>query len=1528
MSKKNNKAQVIKKRLLSIGLKISIVFLALLFLASIVISIPAVQTKIINKLSDSTFDKINHNLDIEYINIRWFDTILIKGLLIYDTKNKKMVKADRVILDFKLGELITKNSINFDKAIFQGLSVQMLRNAPEDQFNFNFFIDQIKKHILKKKPGKKGREFVTDKIVLTNSGFKIHRDDKELITHRFDQYHFTLKELEAGLTDFMIKPGMISFTVDDLQCIDSATGLDIRELKTKFVYTRQSMVFQNMDFKAGKSSVTQSMVFNYLQPSSVKEFVDSVKITANVKKSIIHSDDLAHFAPSLRKYNEYYRLKGYVEGPVNRFNAKNITLEFGRKSALKGYLSMYGLPNFNETFISAKINSGKVYIDDLKGYMTAETFGNLEKFGVVNLNGRFSGFPGDFVSMASFKTNIGDFDTDINLKIEESDRSKSTYSGKLKTRNFDLGTFLKDTAVFQFLDLNGSINGRGFARENARFDLVSTISRIGIKGYDYQNIKTDAVLAEQFFNGNLIIDDPNLQFNGHVGINLNEEMEVIQMEAHLGKANLDVMKITDQPAFLSSTMNVDMRGLGLDDILGDIFLDNTYFRYNDKELQVDRLMLTSEKDSLSRTLKIQSPVVDVHIFGDFDYSAFFQDLVDVYEEYGLIFRNDSEEIKNYYANQTKDYSDYYYLDYDINLKDMNSVINLFLPEFYLSENTRLYGGFTGGPTKLVQLNSKIDALTVDKFTFKKNSIDINTTKNSDTTLVYATYEILSESQQINGKNSGKNLICEVDWDGNEVDFLFNIEQSNAPNYVKTSGKIEFLPDITNIKLRPSELNLIDKIWKISEDNFIAIKTKQYDINNLSIYHGDQKITFNGRIDENPDENLFISVINFDVENLNPLITKRLDGVFNGFIDIKDYFNQREINSRINVKDFSINEFPVGNIIAFSEFDNLQNHFDVNLKINRNGVQTVNVEGFLKPSAKTDQYNLEAAFTNTNLNLIEPFFEEYISDVSGQLNGALTVSGKFGSPVIHGSGTTEKGAFTIDYFKTHYAIDGQLVLNNNHMEFQNFTLTDNYGNKGNLKGTITHNGFRELEYDFEGDMEKLLVLNTTSKDNNSYYGTAFATGAYRIFGKEKIFNISASGVSEKGTKFYIPLEGSSEVVREEFINFISINDTIALEEEKEEKNKIKLSGINLNLDLDITPDAYCEIIFDLTAGDIIRGRGNGKLNLQIDTKGDFNMFGDYEIEQGGYNFTLYNIINKEFEIEPNSKISWIGDPYEAILDIRANYRQLASIRPIFERLLSEEEIEGNPELNRKYPAKVLLDIKGNLLYPEIGFDIEVEDYPKNATYGGISVETQMTAFKNKLATDEQELKRQVFSLIILKNFSPENAFNVGGSVEKSVSEFISNQISYWVTQFDENLEVDVDLGSLDDEAFNTFQLRMSYSFLDGRLRVTRDGRFSDQTNGTNVSSVLGDWSVEYLLSQDGKLRAKIYNKTNYNTLNPNLKPTSTTAGFSIMHTQSFDEIKNIFKKTRRENRPEEIERSPENQSTEEGISQMSDPLEKF
>ncbi|MBA4058422.1 MAG: translocation/assembly module TamB, partial [Marivirga sp.] len=260
---------------------------------------------------------------------------------------------------------------------------------------------------------------------------------------------------------------------------------------------------------------------------------------------------------------------------------------------------------------------------------------------------------------------------------------------------------------------------------------------------------------------------------------------------------------------------------------------------------------------------------------------------------------------------------------------------------------------------------------------------------------------------------------------------------------------------------------------------------------------------------------------------------------------------------------------------------------------------------------------------------------------------------------------------------------------------------------------------------------------------------------------------------------------------------------------------------------------------------------------------------------------------------------------AILNIDASYNQLASLYPIV-----DQAVAAAPQLKRKYPVQVLLKLDGPMLSPLINFDITAKDLPQNVITETrtVNLDLEFTAFKNKL--DEQELKRQVFSLIILRRFSPPESFNTSGSVVSSLSELLSNQLSYWMSQVDENLEIDVDIASMDQESFNTFQLRFSYTFLNGRLRVTGDGTFnntSSQPTSTqgNPSNVAGDWTVDYKLTADGKLRVKMYSRTNLNPiLNTVNSQTAMTTGASIIHTQSFNELRDLFISSRKQRKKEQ------------------------
>ena len=593
-----------------------------------------------------------------------------------------------------------------------------------------------------------------------------------------------------------------------------------------------------------------------------------------------------------------------------------------------------------------------------------------------------------------------------------------------------------------------------------------------------------------------------------------------------------------------------------------------------------------------------------------------------------------------------------------------------------------------------------------------------------------------------------------------------------------------------------------------------------------------------------------------------------------------------------------------------------NRFDVTVYIDRVEQRIINLSGFYDPNEKKDPLNITATLQKANIKMAEPILKDVFSNMDGTLTGEFTILGTFGAPKINGEGTIENGRLTVNYLKTTYGVTGIFGMTPNQMEFRDIILTDALKNKGRLSGFLAHRNFSKMRINIDAAFKNFQVLNTTAKDNNLFYGQAYATGNLNLFGALANMKISATARSEKNTRIFIPIGGSGNVEKKEFISFVNFTDAHYTDSVKLlSKKKVEISGISMDLNLDITPDAYTEIIFDIKSGDIIRGRGNGDIRLQLDTKGEFNMFGVVEFTEGAYNFTLFDIINKEFVVKPGSRISWFGDPYQGNMNVTASYRQLASLAPI----VSDVEVAKLSQVKRKYPVEVLLKLDGLMLSPQINFDISAKDLPDNIPVDGkppVRLKFEFDAFKAKL--DEQELKKQVFSLIMLRKLAPlGESISTSGSVAGSVSELFSNQLSYWLSQVDQNLEIDIDIGSLDQEAFNTFQLRLSYSFLNGRLRVTRDGSYGNSTQGTQsgLASAIGDWTIDYLLTPDGKFKVKMFSRSNVNQVSSSLGTQSVyTTGISLLHTQNFNQVKELLR-SGREKRRKALEQQQENEETE-------------
>jgi len=377
-----------------------------------------------------------------------------------------------------------------------------------------------------------------------------------------------------------------------------------------------------------------------------------VSIIAHLDKTKLYPEDLAYFSRGLENLNAPFLLSGHIKGKVNHFNFSPMDIEMG-SSKISGRLEMDGLPSIKETFINARLSPSVVSMDDLGLFIPDAVHHRISPLNQIQLKGNFTGFVNDFVANGDLITNFGEIQSDINYKISENNISQSSYSGKLILTDFYLGRFLNDTINFQKVTLNGRINGRGFTKEAANFTLVGDIASVGLKGYNYSNIHSNARFANQFFQGDLAIDDPYLQFSMKGSIDLRPGKDLINVVARLDTALLHELKLSKEEVFLQSNIDINSRGLTLDSIIGSALLKNSVIRFRDETVRLDSIRLISANENGDRSLNLRSSMLDLSLRGDFYYSTLFHDLKRLVDEFVLNLRNDPVAVEEYYRDKPK-----------------------------------------------------------------------------------------------------------------------------------------------------------------------------------------------------------------------------------------------------------------------------------------------------------------------------------------------------------------------------------------------------------------------------------------------------------------------------------------------------------------------------------------------------------------------------------------------------------------------------------------------------------------------------------------------------------------------------------------------------------------------------------------------------------------------------------------------------------------------------------------------------------
>jgi TamB, inner membrane protein subunit of TAM complex len=1461
----------------------------ILFFTAMALQIPSIQTQVAKRATVYLSQKLRMKVEVDGVDIRWFDALTLKGVRLFDHHNEAMIKVEKLAVDFKLSHLTDSTRISLDHVYLFHPNVQLIQYAGEKQFNIDELIDSIDNLLASPTPTKKKSKsipFVIDMAEVEDGTFGLdYRADPYMREKKvFDYNHFTLDKINGTAKQFTIQGDTLSLYANNLFCLDRRADLTVKHLDTYFEYSKRRMLFDKLYAYINNSVVKNHVEFQYQSMKDMTDFNRKVNMIARFDSSVIDAHDLARFAPAMYGFNDKYILYGDFLGKVVDFAVKNTQLAFGKQSRLKGDFAFKGLPDVDKMLMNFQMNHTVVAPADLHQYVGENTLKPLEKLGKVVFNGTFKGLYNDFESKINYKTALGDAYTHIAMKIKP-DLDASTYEGELSLLNFDLGKFTDNSKILQKISLSGMVKGQGFDIEKAILHIDADIDHIQFNGYQYQGIYTNGDLQKGFFDGQVKMNDPNLKTELVGKVDLRNRTERFDIEGTISKAMLKPLGLSSDDISLQSKLQLHFQGTKLDEIVGTGQFLDTYLSKDTRNLIVDSLFVYSFKPDSIRTIGIESDILEAKAQGKFNMNNAIADLSELLTEYELYFFDTEEHRQDYYQRKICYEGSPYHVDFKTTLKNTMPLMAFFYPDGYISEGTRVDGVFRKGNTSRLDIFGNVDTLQIKNYHFYNSDFEINTSKFTNTPEVLASGIINSKEQKLSILAPTDSLQIEAVWDRNQISFNGGISQIDNTNQANLEGTIRFVADSINVNLsRNAKLRLLNDEWLFNPLNVVSFKKDKIWFKNFSMFNGDQLLGVYGIVSPDSSETLRLQTAHFQLQTLAPILQTNLKGTINIAATLRDAYTNASLDGQMTVQDFMYDNFLIGNVNSESQWDKVKQQLNINANIERLGTKTLSVVGNYTPQKSKESLDLQATLNKTDLKVLESFTKGIFSDLEGYANGNVTVKGSLSQPILGGEIEVEKGKIKLDYLNTTWFFEDTIQFGESEIASRHLLVKDEDGNQAVVVGGVYHDGFEYLTLRLSAKMKNFKVLNTTAKNNNLFYGTAFATGKLEIEGPFDNLSIRANARTNKNTKIYIPLDGAQDVGSQEYIEFVSFtnpNTQTQVANAQSQTNSLA-SSILMDFNFDITPDATCEILFDRQSGDIIKANGNGKVNLKIDTKSDFSMTGDYTIEKGDYTFTFQNILNKRFTIEKGSSLSWTGDPYGADLNIKAAYTQPMSLYP----LLDTTQAKGN-EYRRRYPVSVELNLSDKLTAPRINYNLFIKEYPQLPVFN-----SGITAFTNKIKDDEQELSRQVSSIIVLGQLLPANPLNSfsNDNIVNNLSELISNQISQWASQIDKNLQIDINVANLNQSLINNLQLRFSYNFND-RLRITRNGGFTNAQNQTDNLSLIGDWSLEYLLTEDGKFRLKGYNRNIQNPFSSlgASTVTTTTGGASVLYTRSFNKL---------------------------------------
>lgn len=1445
------------------------IIILLVILLWLLLQTSAFQSWATSKIGNYLGDELNTKISVERVDIEWLHKVVLEDVYIEDQKGDSLLKIEALKLD---GFEYQKENLNFSHLELVKPNFNLKRYKSDSTSNLQFIIDYFKKE--ENSEPKNTLVFSGESINISDGSFSYVNQNKELKKNGgIDFNDLYLSNLNLKAENISAIGDSISVDIKELSLLEKS-GFDLNELTGNLKLNSKKITLNNSSLRTPNSEISGNYELNYKEWNDFKNFNKKVKMDFLLDESELNTKDLAYFSPQMQGLNEVVKISGNIKGRVNNLKGKNLDLQLLDQTTFKGDLAINGLPNIEESFITLDVDQLFTNPKDIRQIpqypfdrdQTINLPSNINKLGSIRFNGHFTGFLHDFATYGDLKTNLGTLSMDLSLNNTEAGYQ---YNGNLETNSFDLGEFygiqeLETVAA----DLN--ITGTGLELQSIDAIVDGKIDHIKLNDYAYQNIDVNGEFKNQFFDGTLHIDDENVLMDFVGKVDLSQSIPEYSFNADVQNIDLVNLNFIDFQDYSSLTVNIsaNARGSDLQDLVGDILIRDLSYCTLDNEFVLDSILINSDINEDSRKIDLSSSILTGSLEGQYDFKALEHSVE-------LIL---AELIPSFEVEQEIDHISQNF-ELDLRVHDFSIITEFFTPDIYVAPDTRVLMS-VNEETNDFELSSTADRVKL--FNIPANGITLDTRKADSTIFFTLMCDDVTINEKLNfhdfsldGRSEGDTLYTSLEWDTPEQNHAGEL---SGRYLVRGAKNIDYYFDRSLIRV-------YDEVWHFNEEASIFIDSTAVQVNEFKLFADDQIIDANGLISEDDESNLELKLQNIELANVNTFVSGsnlKFNGLINGTANLQDLYKNPLIFANLNLDDLEIDDQYIGNFDVRSEWDHVLKKIIINGKLKDENLTPIDFYGYYTPADKENPIEFKADIEELKLDFLNALIKEGISDIGGDVTGLVTISGSPSHPILNGKLKFKDAHLRVDYLNTTYRLNDYVGIYEDMFTLDNILVMDEEDNSAYAVGTIIHNNFKDWNFDvFLDTQEKdFLCMNTTESMNSIYYGKAYGNGALSVSGYAQNLELSINMKTGDDTRIALPLGSSEEVAFEDFVTFVDRNKFVT------EEKIIDLTGIKLNFALDILPNAEVEIIFDEAVGDVMRGRGKGKINMNIDTRGTFEMFGNVELTEGDYLFTLKNLINKDFTVVPGGTISWFGDPMGANLDIQAKYGLTA---PLYD-LLGDVD----PSYKNRTQVDLLMDLTGDLFSPNIGFKVNTPNVD------------EITKGRVQSAIDsEEETNRQAFALIALRRFvAPPNisVAHSSGILQENTSEFISSQLSNWLSQISDDFDLGINYRPGDEITNQELAVALSTQLFNDKLSVSGNfGVSQGNEQNDNPSSLIGDVRLEYKVADDGKVRLVVFNRSNdFDIASTNQN--ASTQGAGVLYREEFNNLeefycgfKNLFRK---------------------------------